>query len=170
MPKESLMSDADFIEPTVDPDTRNLTYRNVVGRNFGGSRTEISVRDTPGMVTDEPTSRGGMNAGPTPVETVMGGLLGCDSVITGMVAELLDFEYGEIEYVCDAEIDTRGVRGVEGVRPYFEKVTVQKTIKTNEPADRIEKLKKNVEQRCPVSNLIRDAGVDLHIEWIVVPM
>jgi uncharacterized OsmC-like protein len=88
-------------------------------------------------------------------------------VITGMVAELLDFEYGDIEYLCDAEIDTRSVRGL---RPYFEKVTLQKTIKTNEPEDRIEKLKKNVEQRCPVSNLIRDAGVDLHIEWIVVPL
>jgi hypothetical protein len=49
-----------------------------------------------------------------------------------MVAELLDFEYGDIEYLCDAEIDTRSVRGL---RPYFEKVTLQKTIKTNEPED-----------------------------------
>ena len=164
------MSQAELIEPTVDPETKNLVYRNLVALNAGGSRTAISVRDTPGTVTDEPTSRGGTNGGPTPVETVMGGLCGCDAVITGMVAELLDFEYGDIEYLCDAEIDTRGVRGVQGVRPYFEKATLQKTIKTNEPEDRIEKLKKNVEQRCPVSNLIRDAGVDLHIEWIVVPL
>ena len=55
------------------------------------------------------------------------------------------------------------------MRPYFEKVVVKKTIQTNEPEDRIEKLKKNVEQRCPVSNLIRDAGVDLTIDWVVVP-
>lgn len=164
------MSNAEFLEPTIDPTTKNLTYRNVVARNAGGSRTEISVRDTPGFVTDEPLNRGGTNTGATPVETVMGGLCGCDAVITGIVAELLNFEYGDIEYVCDAEIDPRGVHGVEGFRPYFEKVTLKKTIKTNEPADRIEKLKKNVEQRCPVSNLIRDAGVDLHIEWVVVPM
>lgn len=164
------MSNAELFEPTIDPTTKNLTYRNVVARNAGGSRTEISVRDTPGFVTDEPLNRGGTNTGATPVETVMGGLCGCDAVITGIVAELLNFEYGDIEYVCDAEIDPRGVHGVEGFRPYFEKVTLKKTIKTNEPADRIEKLKKNVEQRCPVSNLIRDAGVDLHIEWVVVPM
>lgn len=164
------MSDAELLEPTIDPETRKLNYRNVVGRNGGGSRTAISVRDTPGFATDEPVSRGGTNDGATPVETVMGGLCGCDAVITGMVADLLKFEYGEIEYVCDAEIDPRGVHGVEGFRPYFEKVTLKKTIQTNEPADRIEKLKKNVEQRCPVSNLIRDAGVDLHIEWVVVPM
>ena len=164
------MSNAELLEPTIDPETKNLTYRNVVGRNGGGSRTEISVRDTPGFATDEPLNRGGTNTGATPVETVMGGLCGCDVVITGIVADLLKFEYGEIEYVCDAEIDPRGVHGVEGFRPYFEKVTLKKTIQTNEPADRIEKLKKNVEQRCPVSNLIRDAGVDLHIEWVVVPL
>lgn len=164
------MSNAELLEPTIDPTTKNLTYRNVVARNAGGSRTEILVRDTPGFVTDEPLNRGGTNTGATPVETIMGGLCGCDVVITGIVAELLNFEYGDIEYVCDAEIDPRGVHGVEGFRPYFEKVTLKKTIKTNEPADRIEKLKKNVEQRCPVSNLIRDAGVDLHIEWVVVPM
>ncbi|MEK9707335.1 MAG: hypothetical protein VW618_05905, partial [Alphaproteobacteria bacterium] len=74
------------------------------------------------------------------------------------------FECGDIDYVCDAEIDPRGVHGVEGFRPYFEKVTFKKAIKTNEPEDRIEKLKKNVERRCPVSNLIRDAVVDLYID------
>ena len=164
------MSTAELIEPTIDPETKNLTYRNVVARNAGASRTDVSVRDTPGLVTDEPTARGGTNEGPTPVETVMGGLCGCDAVITHLVAELIDFEYGDIEYVCDAEIDPRGVHGVEGFRPYFEKVTLKKTIKTNEPEDRIEKLKRNVEQRCPVSNLIRDAGVDLHIEWVIEPL
>ncbi len=164
------MSDAELLEPTIDPNTRNLTFRNVVARNDGGSRTQVGVRDTPGLVTDEPESRGGTNQGATPVETVMGGLCGCDAVITYNVAKLLDFEYGDIEYVCDAEIDPRGVHGVEGYRPYFEKVTLKKTIRTNEPADRIEKLKRNDEQRCPVSNLIRDAGVDLHIEWVVVPL
>lgn len=164
------MSDPDLLEPTMDPATRKLSYRNVVAHNSGGSRTGVSVRDTPGFVIDEPTERGGTNEGPTPVESVMGGLCGCDAVITHLVAKMIGFEYGDIDYSCDAEIDPRGVNGVEGFRPYFEKVTVTKTIRTNEPAERIEKLKKNVEKRCPVSNLIRDAGVDLHIEWIVEPL
>jgi len=164
------MADTQLIEPTVDANARKLTYRNVTAHNDGGGKTVVSVRDTPGLVTDEPESRGGTNEGPTPVETVLGGLLGCDAVITHNVAKILKFEYGAIDYTCEAQIDTRGVAGVKGVRPYFEKAVVQKTIQTNEPADRIEKLKKNVAQRCPVSNLIRDAGVDLTIEWIVVPL
>lgn len=166
-----MMSDTDLLEPGVDPKKKVVTYRNLVGKTAaGGSRTVIEVRDTPGLVIDEPEARGGTNTGPTPVETVLGGLCGCDAAITHQVAHLLKFEYGDVDYTCDAEIDIRGPQGVKGVRPYFEKVTVRKTIRTNEPADRVEKLMKNVEQRCPVSNLIRDAGVDLHIEWIVEPL
>src|SRR3546814_9992494 len=94
----------------------------------------------------------------------MGGLGCCDADHTHLVAGMIGFEYGDVDYACDAEFDPRGVGGVEGVRPYFEKVRVRKTIRTNEPIERIEKLKKNVEKRCPVSNLIRDAGVDLRSE------
>jgi len=164
------MAEAELLEPSIDPTTRKLTYRNVTAHNDGGSKTVVSVRDTPGVITDEPTSRGGTNEGATPVETVMSGLIGCDAVITHLVAKILKFEYGSVDYTCEAEIDPRGVNGVKGVRPYFEKVTVSKVIHTNEPPERIEKLKKNVEQRCPVSNLIRDAGVDLTIDWIVKPL
>ena len=164
------MTNTDLIEPTVDPNARKLTYRNLSAHNGGGDKTVVSVRDTPDLVIDHPTSRGGTNQGPTPVETVLGGLVGCDAVITRQVATILKFEYGAIDYTCEAQIDTRGPAGVKGVRPYFEKVVVKKTIQTNEPPDRIAKLEKNVEQRCPVSNLIRDAGVDLTIEWIVEPL
>lgn len=164
------MTNTDLIEPTIDPNARKLTYRNLTAHNDGGDKTVVSVRDTPDLVIDHPTERGGTNEGATPVETVMGGLVGCDAVITHSVAKILKFEYGAIDYTCDAQIDTRGAAGVKGVRPYFEKVVVKKTIQTNEPEDRIEKLKKNVEQRCPVSNLIRDAGVDLTIDWVVVPL
>ena len=164
------MTNSDLIEPTIDPNARKLAYRNLTAHNDGGDKTVVSVRDTPDLVIDHPTERGGTNEGPTPVETVMGGLVGCDAVITHAVAKIMKFEYGAIDYTCDAQIDTRGAAGVKGVRPYFETVTVTKTIRTNEPEDRIEKLKKNVEQRCPVSNLIRDAGVDLTIEWIVEPL
>ena len=164
------MTKTDLLEPTVDPNARKLTYRNLTAHNDGGDRTVVSVRDTPDLVIDHPTGRGGTNEGPTPVETVLAGLVGCDAVITRSVAKILKFEYGAIDYTCEAQIDTRGVAGVKGVRPYFEKVSVTKTIQTNESAERIEKLKNNVEQRCPVSNLVRDAGVDLTIEWIVEPM
>ncbi len=165
------MADSELLEPSTDPNKRVIGYRKVVCQNpAGGARTAVSVRDTPGFVIDEPEERGGTNNGPTPVECVMGGLCGCDAAITHQVANIMKFEYGDVNYTCDAEIDVRGAKGVQGVRPYFEKVTVIKTFRTNESPERVQKLKANVERRCPVSNLIRDAGVDLHIEWVIEPM
>ena len=36
---------ADTLEPSIDPATRKQTFRNVVGVNFGGTRTEVKVRE-----------------------------------------------------------------------------------------------------------------------------
>ncbi len=43
------------------------------------------------------------------------------------------------------------------------------TLYTDEPAERIAKLRKNVEYRCPVMNLLRDADVDLDVTWETRP-
>ena len=73
------MNDSELLEPCVDPKKKVIGYRNVVCENpAGGALTVVSVRDTADFVLDEPTERGGTNMGPTPVESVMGGLCGCD--------------------------------------------------------------------------------------------
>ncbi len=163
------MSDAELLEPSIDPKTRKISYRHLAAHNDGGSRTVVKVRDTPEIVTDEPTERGGTNMGATPVETVLAGLCGCDAVITHMVAEIIGFEYSGIDYECEAVIDPRGSRGVSGVRPYFETVNFTIRVKSNETPEKFAKLRKNVEHRCPVSNLIRDAGVEFNVEAVMVP-
>ncbi len=162
-------TDADLLPPSTDPNTRKLTYRHVRARNENGSRTAVSVRDTPGFALDEPLERGGTNTGATPVETVIGALCGCDSVITHICAGLLGFKYAGIEYDAESTVDIRGPAGVKGVRPYFEKLVVNITMYTDEPADRVAKLERNVAQRCPVSNLIKDAGVDLQMNRTIRP-
>jgi hypothetical protein len=59
-------------------------------------------------------------------------------------------------------------RGFPGVRPYFEKIDLVITLYTDEPPERVERLRKNIEFRCPVSNLIRSAGVDPSVEWRIL--
>ena len=54
-------------------------------------------------------------------------------------------------------------------RPYFEKIDMTITVYTDEPSDRLEKLKKNVEFRCPVMNLMRAADVELNVTWQAEP-
>ena len=51
------MADTDLLEPSVDPKTRKLTYRNLTAHNEGGDKTVVSVRDTPDLVIDHPIER-----------------------------------------------------------------------------------------------------------------
>lgn len=154
-----------ILPPSIDPQTRKLGIRNVRGVNEGGTRTVIQVRDFPPVATDEPDSLGGTNTAPSPLETVLVSLVGCDGVIINGVAKAMNFEYSGVELEASGQIDVRGPKGVKGVRPYFEKIAMTIEVTTPESEDRFETLKANVENRCPVMNLLRDAGVELDVTW-----
>jgi len=55
------------------------------------------------------------------------------------------------------------------VRPYFNWVNLKIVIHSNESPQKLERLKKNVEYRCPVMNLLRGAQVEVRTEWTLVP-
>ena len=158
-----------MLEPSVDPKTKKIGVRSVKGRNDAGTRTVINVRHFPEMITDEPDSMGGTNTAPSPLETVLVALVGCDGVIINGVATAMGFAYTGVDFDCTSQIDVRGPKGVKGVKPYFEKVDLKITVYSDESDDRFEKLKFNVENRCPVMNLMKDAGVELTADWIKLP-
>jgi len=162
-------SDDRLLEPSIDPKTRKLGIRSVAGHNAACTRTEIRVRDFEIVATDEPSTLGGTNTAPSPLETVLVALVGCDGVIINGVAKAMRFAYSGVDFDCTGQIDIRGPKGVPGVRPYFEAVTLTITLHTDEPEARIEKLKFNVENRCPVMNLLKDAGVVLDVTWKTIP-
>ena len=154
-----------ILPPSIDPDTRKLGIRKVVAVNEGGTRTVIQVRDFPPVVTDEPDTLGGSNTAPSPLETALASLVGCDGVIINGVAKAMRFDYSRVEFEATGQIDLRGPKGVPGVRPYFEKVDMTIKVATPETDERLDILAANVENRCPVMNLFRDAGVELNVTW-----
>lgn len=164
-----MTGDPDLLAPSVDPKTKKLGIRTVKGRNDGGTRTVMKVRHFDEVVTDEPDTLGGTNTAPSPLETTLVALVGCDGVIIHGCAEAMGFSYTGVDFECSGQIDVRGPKGVPGIRPYFEKVDMTITLHTDEPPERVEKLKKNVEFRCPVMNLMRSADVELTVDWQVVP-
>jgi len=157
--------DDDIIEPSIDPATQKIALRHVKAVNAGGTRTMVQVRDFDPVFTDEPASLGGTNTAPSPLETVLVALVGCDGVIIHGVAKAMGFDYRGVEFACESQIDVRGPKGVAGVRPYFEAATLDIIIFTDESGQRLEQLKKNVEFRCPVMNLLRAADVQLTANW-----
>ena len=154
-------TDTDFLPPDVDPDKKLLGVREIRATNDAEAKTVSRVRDFE-VITDEKT---GTNIGPSPLETVLCALSGCEGVIINRCAKAMNFKYSHVDFECDGWVDARGSRGVRGVRPHFQKVVFKVLLQTEEPEDRIAKLRKNVEMRCPVMNLLADAGVELDVTW-----
>lgn len=154
-------SDSDFLPPDVDPDKALLGVREIRATNAAEAKTVSRVRGFE-IVTDEKT---GTNIGPSPLETVLCALSGCEGVIINRCAKVMNFKYSRVDFECDGWVDARGSRGVRGVRPHFQKVAFKVLLRTEESDERIKKLRKNVEMRCPVMNLLADAGVALDVTW-----
>jgi len=154
------MTDADLLPPSIDPDKKALGIRRVSARNEASTRTVIMVRDHV-VITDEK----GLNTGPTPLEMTLSSLLGCEGVIINRCAEAMNFAYTAVDMEADGEVDQRGSRGVQGVRPYFNWVQMRIRIHTEEPQERLDRLVRNVESRCPVMNLFKSADVALDVRW-----
>ena len=163
------MIDPDIIEPSIDPATKKIGIRHVKATNAAGTRTKIQVRDFDPVYTDEPASLGGTNSAPSPLETVLVALVGCDGVIINGVASAMKFQYSGVDFACESQIDVRGPKGVPGIRPYFETAKLDITVFSDEPAARFEQLRKNVEFRCPVMNLLNAAQVGMDVAWIQRP-
>ncbi len=159
------MIDPDIIEPSIDPQTKKIGVRHVRATNAAGTRTKIQVRDFPPTYTDEPASLGGTNTAPSPLETVLVALVGCDGVIIHGVANAMRFAYTGVDFACRSQIDVRGPKGVPGIRPYFESGELDITVYSDEPEERFRRLCKNVEFRCPVMNLLAAANVDMTVTW-----
>ena len=154
------MSDPDLLPPSVDPNVAAMGIRRVSARNEARPRTVIMVRDHV-MITDEKET----DTGPTPLEMALGSLLGCEGVIINRCAEAMKFAYTAVDLSGDGEVDQRGSRGVQGVRPYFNWVKLHIRAHTVEPEERFSRLIRNVEYRCPVMNLFKSAGVDVQVKW-----
>ncbi len=158
------MSEPELLEPSIDPNKRAIGIRRVSARNQAATRTVMTVRDHE-LITDER----GTDTGPTPLEMALSSLLGCEGVIINRCAQAMGFKYSAVEMDAEGEVDQRGSRGVRGVRPYFNWVSLRIRVHSGETPERFAKLTKTVEYRCPVMNLFRSADVEVRAEWVLVP-
>ncbi len=118
------------------------------------------------FVTDEPVAHGGTGEGPSPLQAVLGALCGCESVTFHRAADDMDFSYEGIEFEAEFTIDIRGRMGMREVRPHFQTVRVQAIVRTDETEERLAAVVEETEARCPVYNLIVDAGVNVQMQWV----
>ena len=79
------------------------------------------------------------------------------------------FAYEGIEFEAEFTIDIRGRLGQRGVRQHFETVRVEAIVATNESEERFAAVIEETEARCPVFNLLNDAGVNMKVRWVRQP-
>lgn len=164
------MEEGELLPPSVDDPNKPIHgSRRVRAVNEGGTLTRMYLRDFDPLVVDEPEERGGGNTAPTPMEMVLAALAGCKGVTVHYVARAMRLDYSGVRIDGVTESDIRGARGVPGIKQFFDRVHLTITVLTDESEARMATLKRNVEARCPVANLIKSAGVDLRIDWKAVP-
>ena len=121
------------------------------------------------FATDEPIAHGGTGEGPSPLQAVVGALCGCEAVTFRRTADDLGFSYERIEFEAGFTIDIRGRMGKRDVTAHFQTVRVQATVTTDESEARLAEVVEETEARCPVFNLINDAGVNTEMLWVRKP-
>jgi len=151
----------------VEPIIRRKT---LTATNDAGMMTIIDVGDYGHLVTDEPEAHGGSGEGPSPLQTVLGALCGCESVTFRRTATEMGFDYESITFEAEFTIDIRGRLGVREVRPHFQTVRVEATVTTDETEERLAAVVEETERRCPVFNLLTDAGVNMIVRWVRSPI
>ena len=133
---------------------------------FSSLATIIDFGEFESFIYDEPEIHGGGGKGPTPLTGVLAALCACESVTFSRTAKEMAFDYSGIKYQAAFTIDIRGRLGVRDVVPHFQTVKIEARVSTEETASDLAKVVEETEARCPVFNLIKDAGVRINIVWI----
>ncbi len=128
------------------------------------SLSNISIRDLLFSI-DEPTERGGTNAGPTPTDTVISALVGCTNVIGHKCARKLDIDIGHLSIDISCEFDRRGVTLVEEVEVPFTRIMLNVKSSGTASTEQLQQVAGEVAKYCPLSKLFRQAGTEIEENW-----
>lgn len=154
-----VMENRDLAQPII-------RRKQLTARTDASMMTRIDFGEYGEFATDEPVAHGGAGEGPSPLQTVLGALCGCEAVTFRRTADDLGFDYSSISFEAEFTIDIRGRMGAAEVRPHFQTIRVQATVDTPETAERLAEVVEETERRCPVFNLVTDAGVQTEMVWL----
>lgn len=118
------------------------------------------------IILDEGTHVGGLDSGPNPMQNLLASLAACENVVAHMAAKEMTFDLQGLTFNVSGSFDPRGFMGDLSVRPYFEEITVDVIVKTNESDARIKELQDIVEARCPVHTMMKAADVKMIDSWV----
>ena len=149
----------------IAPKTRTVELTQVDNVNF-----KIVTESGFDIYTDEALDNRGSGTAPRPLETVTAALAACQSVQIVRVSDAMRFKMEGLDVICSTT--TGRIPGIDGNDPVmrFGAATMEIAFETDESDHRIERLKALAVDRCPVSQLFEDAGVEIEMTWVVSPL
>ena len=136
-----------------------------------GVRCDIhAVNDNQTIITDEPLERGGTGTAASPLMHFTASLAACQTVQVVKVAAAMRFKHGAINIKSSTTTDK--IASVEGDEKVMRFCGAELTIdiETNESPEKLERLKRLSEDRCPVGRIFTDAGYPPTVIWNVLPL
>lgn len=147
-----------------------ISKRRAEATVLHGVRMDVQVRDLPPVVVDEPDTRGGTNAGPSPLEYVTSGLAGCQAVMVNRIAGKMRINYQNLRVTAETHLTQKpSTKGGDHVIRFCGAI-LDVYLDTDADAKQLERLKVLSEERCPASNLFLDAGCDPQVNWHFSPL
>jgi uncharacterized OsmC-like protein len=126
-----------------------------VGESMARSTTDVRNFK---IFQDEPPELGGRDGAPSPLELILAAHGGCLSYMTFFIGKEMGIEVKSTEIEVEASLDPGKFAGTNRqVRAGYQAVNVKITVHADASPEQIEKLKQEVETRCPVSDNIGNA-------------
>jgi len=124
---------------------------------MGDQLQEAKMRDY-ALVCDEPSSLGGSDKGPNPLEFFVSAVGFCENVTFTRFAALRGLEFDSLETSVRGHWDRRGQGEWEGIEPAFTDFVVETRIASSAPLDKIRDVVQTTHLRCPMHASISKIG------------
>lgn len=119
------------------------------------------------LIIDEPRSLGGTDTGMNPVEALLASLGACQSIVARVYAPKFDVKLEDFRVEVEGDLDLDGFFNRSEVRPGYSDIRYTFYVKTDSPAENVERFVQFLESKCPVGDTIANP-VRLKLDRIVI--
>jgi uncharacterized OsmC-like protein len=110
------------------------------------------------LMTDTPPGLGGVDSGPSPIETLLIALAGCVTSGIASNAALFEVPIDGLAIDLEADIDYRGVFGHDkSVRNGFSDIRYTVTIQSSASEEKVRRCKETIDRKSPVRDTLAAA-------------
>lgn len=111
------------------------------------------------LTCDEPSSLGGTDKWPNPLEFFMSAVGFCENVTFARFAALHGLEFESLDTSVRGHWDRRGQGEWEGIEPTFKDFVVETRIVSDAPVQKIRQVARTIHLRCPMHASISKIGL-----------